>query len=758
MKQQAGKLTFYGWLLAVLATVLYLLLSAPSVHWNTNISAAMPGSVTGWQQQLLKQNNSSRHISLLLSGQTIAELRQVAAQLQQRQISQLHWVEPGVAMHQLQTVYQQHQALLASPQQLTLLRNGEYQPLVDAALQRLYSPAPLLPGALQQDPLLLTQQKLEQYRSQSGLQLRQHWFELKQQGQSALLLMAALETDPFDRGNASAIATALEQQLQQLQQQWPMLTVARSGVLFHAVVAAERASFEMQFYGGMSLAAILLLLWFSFRSWRPLLLALTTLGCASAFGLAAVLLVFKQPHILGLVFATTLIGIAIDYSFHGMLAANQGQAAFRRMLPSLLLGLLTTVLGYLALVLLPLPVLNQVAVFICAGLLAAFITVYIVFPRWLPANSMQVSPAFLRCCAAISRCYTRVPAKAVLLVALPALLAIGGSLVYLMQFNDDVRLFNQSPQALIAQERQVRSVGGQNWDSRFIVVLGDSYQQLLQREQQLQPQLQRWQQQAKLTTWQSTVQSVPPLQQQTELQQLLQQAYRSDAVQQYLTQLQLSPPPTTQQWLTPERLPADMLQQIQPLQDAQAQFVSVTLLKDVALNADDIALLQQYQDTYWFDPIADTNTSLQHLRSQLSLWLVLALCSAVVLLGWRLGIRPAAAIVLLLLLAIGSALLISLLLQQQLNIFNLVAALLVLALALDYGIFFTARLQHQEVVQAVLLSATTSSLAFGLLSFSSTPAIASFGLTVFLGVALSCTLAPLLSVMVVRESEKRAAL
>ena len=102
--------------------------------------------------------------------------------------------------------------------------------------------------------------------------------------------------------------------------------------------------------------------------------------------------------------------------------------------------------------------------------------------------------------------------------------------------------------------------------------------------------------------------------------------------------------------------------------------------------------------------------------------------------------------------------LISLLLQQQLNIFNLVAALLVLALALDYGIFFTARLQHQEVVQAVLLSATTSSLAFGLLSFSSTPAIASFGLTVFLGVALSCALAPLLSVMVVRESEKRAAL
>ena len=92
----------------------------------------------------------------------------------------------------------------------------------------------------------------------------------------------------------------LQQQLSALGNQWPALQIARSGVLFHAVHAANNASFEMQFYGGMSLAAILLLLWFSFRSWRPLLLALTTLGCASAFGLAAVLLVFKQPHILGL--------------------------------------------------------------------------------------------------------------------------------------------------------------------------------------------------------------------------------------------------------------------------------------------------------------------------------------------------------------------------------------------------------------------------------------------------------------------------
>ncbi|HEX5792944.1 MAG TPA: hypothetical protein VFY01_06675, partial [Rheinheimera sp.] len=176
------------------------------------------------------------------------------------------------------------------------------------------------------------------------------------------------------------------------------------------------------------------------------------------------------------------------------------------------------------------------------------------------------------------------------------------------------------------------------------------------------------------------------------------------------------------------------------------------------LTAADLQTLQQYSDTYWFDPIADTNKSLAHLRSQLSLWLLLALCFAVALLSWRRGSRATGAIVLMLLLAIGTALLLSQLIQQQLNIFNLIAALLVLALALDYGIFFTSALPHAEVLQAVLLSALTSGLAFGLLSFSQTPAIASFGLTVFVGVALACVLAPLLSVLMVREKENRAAL
>jgi predicted exporter len=499
------------------------------------------------------------------------------------------------------------------------------------------------------------------------------------------------------------------------------------------------------------LLAIMLLLWFSFASFRPLLLALTVLVCASASGLAALLWFYPQPHVLALVFATTLIGIAIDYSFHGMLAANRGVSYFQRMLPSLALGLLTTIIGYLLLTLLPFTVLNQVAVFICAGLLAAYLTVRLVFQRWLPQHSMPTQPKMLAWCQALSRRYLRVNRRATLIFCLVASALTSAALLSQAQFISDVRLFNQSPPQLLAQEQHVRALSSQTWDSRFIVVLADDTEQLLQREQQLISTLARWHDEGKLRGWQAVSQQLPSLQQQDELQQLLQHAYQSAPVQAYLAQLQLpAPAPLRQRALADVLLPPMNLQ----LLELETQRASVILLRGNTLSATDQAQLAA-SDVYWLDPIADTNHSVAQLNAQLRLWLGIAFAVALLLLLWRRGAAAAFSIAIMLLIALGGSLLISQLLQHHLNIFNLIGALLVLALALDYGVFFTSDLPHDEVVQAVLLSSCTSSLAFGLLSFSQTPAVASFGLTVFLGVALAAILSPLLNVIAVQELKIR---
>jgi len=71
------------------------------------------------------------------------------------------------------------------------------------------------------------------------------------------------------------------------------------------------------------------------------------------------------------------------------------------------------------------------------------------------------------------------------------------------------------------------------------------------------------------------------------------------------------------------------------------------------------------------------------------------------------------------------------------NIFNLVAAILIIGLGVDYGIFMVYRLfrgSDQATEKAVLVSGLTTLAGFGVLVLARHPALNSIGLTVLLGV------------------------
>ncbi|MDX3774791.1 hypothetical protein QE250_11745 [Chromatiaceae bacterium AAb-1] len=724
---------------------LHLAVTLPTVSWSTNITAAFPTADHNWQQQLLQQNRSSRHLSLLLTGPEPEQLQQAATQLQQRELNGLQWHKPAALLQQIQQQYRPFYGLVATSQQLQQLQQKQYQPLVSAAWQRLLSPAPLPENVLQQDPLLLTQQFIEQLAvAPSALTVSANWLEGRYQQQHLLLLQAELDFDPFERKQTALLQQQLTAELAQLQQQWPQLTILRSGVLFHAAAAADSAEFEMAFYGSLSALAILLLLLLSFRSLKPLLLTLLVLSAATGFGLMVFLWCYPQPHILSLVFATTLIGVAVDYSFHGMLATDKGRSGFRKMLPSLTLGLCTTLLGYLVLIGLPFAVLNQVAVFICSGLLAAYLTVRLLFPQLLSEGQLQTRPWLASACRYVASHSNRISSRGAALSLLVLALLSTTVLFSIARFSDDVRKFTQSPPALLEQEKAVRQQTSQLWESRFLVVLGNSAEQLLQQEQQLQPLLQHWQQQGWLDNWQALSAKIPSQSRQELTASLLQQAYQSPELQHYLHQLQLNAPAVPQQRLLPEHLPLFSQLHLVPL--AEQQQASLIFLQGIHHPAAGLQQqLQHHTNVYWFDPVNDASNSINKIRMQLLYWVAIALLLSGALLSWRLGLVKAVAVILYLSTAVSGSLILCQLIQQQLNLFHLVATLLVIALSLDYAIFFSSSLPRTEVVKAVILSALTSSMAFGILGFSQTPAIAAFGLTVFLGVMLAAIMAPLIS-------------
>lgn len=133
------------------------------------------------------------------------------------------------------------------------------------------------------------------------------------------------------------------------------------------------------------------LLLVAFASLRALGAALLPVASGIVAGVAAVSLVFGNVHGMTLGFGTTLIGEAVDYAIYYLIQARQATGhgpGWRRWLhdgwPTVRLGVLTSVCGFLALAFSGFPGLAQLGVFSIAGLIAAALTTRHVLPLGLP--------------------------------------------------------------------------------------------------------------------------------------------------------------------------------------------------------------------------------------------------------------------------------------------------------------------------------------------------------------------------------------
>ena len=103
----------------------------------------------------------------------------------------------------------------------------------------------------------------------------------------------------------------------------------------------------------------------------------------------------------------------------------------------------------------------------------------------------------------------------------------------------------------------------------------------------------------------------------------------------------------------------------------------------------------------------------------------------------------------------GLALVFSQLFQPSLNIFNVLACLLIITLAIDYVVFFRSHGVTKIISHTISLSALSSALTFGVMSFSTTPAVSSFGLTLLIGICLAWLLSHLTPLTFTNKKAKK---
>ncbi|HEX7339138.1 MAG TPA: hypothetical protein VF271_04300 [Rhodanobacteraceae bacterium] len=529
-----------------------------------------------------------------------------------------------------------------------------------------------------------------------------------------------------------------------------------TGAALFSNAARLQARGESIWLSVTSTLLIMLLIALVYRSLAPHVLGFLQLGASVAAASAAVIAIFGSIHILTLVFGTTLLGIAIDYAFlyfsEYWFGTSAPRAVFGKVRAGLAVGLATGVLAFAFLALTGFPALMQMAVFSVAGLLEAAVVVALIFPVTLtrtahvPPNRLTDWPQrFIARASRPSRWRYLLP-LIVLLLAAPGW--------WQLRTHDDVRALSHFPASLVTTDSAIRTTLGRFPATGFYLVEGDSMAQALAREAAL---LDRVKTRLPQSTPLGLSRFVPP----PAAQQ------RSLATWQKL----FAQPAALRAAFTATGLPAALADHVetawqnadkQPLTAAQLLKAVPALQKFVLPTPHGVALMATVFGTRalpdaalaaaadgqagvrYIQPLTRINDTFGTIRVRATWLVVIGYLLISLILVWRYGAREAVRMLYPPLLALAVTLGALGWLGVPLNVFSVVALILILGLGRDYAVFLReVGARERSAALSVTLSALTTLLGFGLLAASAIPALHAFGLATGIGIAASYLVTPL---------------
>ncbi|NHZ42856.1 MMPL family transporter [Massilia aquatica] len=661
--------------------------------------------------------------------------------------------------------FQKHSVALLTAQQEAQLRSESPQFWTEAALAKLYSAfsGPKL-GAFRDDPFGLFSGWVQERAQETPVRPRDDKLFVADAERQYVLMPLTMRAPAFSMTAQQTVVPLLEQARQAALKAAPQARVITAGVVLHASAASSQAEGEMSTIGVGSLAGIVLLTWFTFRSLRPIALVLLSIGIGFLGSLSVCWLLFGRIHLLTLVFGASLIGVAQDYGIYYLcnrLSADPGENSVRllkRLLPGLCLTLLAAVIGYTGLGFTPFPGLRHMAVFSAVGLVFAWLTVACWFPLLVSGGTLKSGALARRYGAALAH-WPRARMNAPTLGIAALFVLVAGFGWSRLGVNDDIRSLQTPPRHLIEDQIKLGKLLDAPTPVQYFLVRGASAEVVLQREEALKRRLDPLIAARRIGGYQAMSNWVPSIRTQLERRALVETKLLSpggplDAVAKAIdedsawvaaTRAHLMAPRTP---LTPGEFlktpPSEPWRHLW-LGDIDGTHASIVALRGMSMAAlPELRRAGEGMDgVQWVDKVAEISSVLGRYRQYMG-WVVLAAYAVVLVLlypryrgnAWRV-VAPTAVATIATLGVLGLA-------GQSLQLFHVLALMLLLGVGVDYGIFMQEHPDRRDTTPwlAVGLSAANTILSFGLLGLSGTPALHAFGLTMLIGTALAWLLVP----------------
>ena len=685
-------------------------------------------------------DNNARHLFVTVGADT-AENALQAAELTEKSLT-----ESGLTVTHADSESLRQTVQSLAPYRNSFLTDSDRQfietadnaQLLRRALKHLYRPISSVFLPWQDDPLGLFANRFQALFTNPHFSVRGRFLTVGSPSDpshfAVVLNVTAAETL---RLSGTPITDAVREARHQAQSTFSLAVIEAAGPLLLSEAAASAAQKEASFIGTFSALGVVLLVLFFYRAVTPAVSMVVTLGLSFLTAVSAVFLVFGEIHLLTLVFGATLLGIAADYVFHFLTELFQQPSAYaarRSLLKSLSVSLLTTLAGYSVMLIVPMPILRQMALFCIAGLSSAFCFVILLGPT--VAKPRPLPSATDRWGTFLGQALPFSQARALAVTALFICAAIPGW--FQLQTGDELRLLNSIPTAVLAEQQSVSEKISPTSPGQFFVIRAQTTDEVLHRLSTLRPQLDRLVKKGLLTGYRTGEGPLLPLIRQATDRQLVEAVNlkvrrlveKKLGARVEMPSATVSRPLTLSDWLT-----SRVGEFYRPfwLSDIET-VVFLSGVKPESLKALQSVASRQ-PDIHFIDTTGTIRLSLSHWRS-LTIKVLGAsffLMTAFLWCNYRrqafFMALPTAAALLCTVGILGW-------LSVPVSLFTVLPMILLLGLGADYAVLLYTKPGEKTALLSVFLAALSTLLSFGLLAFSSTPALCHFGLSLSIGLFL----------------------
>jgi predicted exporter len=626
--------------------------------------------------------------------------------------------------------YHSHRNKLLTSAQLNLIDQRKFKQIRETSLQNIYSPFSFGLQNLKDDPLLLMNDFYSGLIPNSNLTKSGKYFKHKSRDDQLLIFFDAVN------GESSAAYEFLSR--------YNIKSPSKmyfTGASFYNEIAREQATRESSMFSTLSILLIIFVFWKYFRSFRQLIVCVVCLVFSVVSSMWICTFIFGELHILTILLGTCVLGIVSDYFIHFFMkeydeVSIDGGMAFDNVFRPLFWSFGTTLVGFLSFIFFPLNLLIQFSLFASTSLIIAFLLVKYLLPHFFVPSKQDSRTSGIVWSEKIMILILKY-SKTTIAITLVILIYVVGLKSFTL--NSDIRTFSEPNETLKISELKIRKLLDSNNELGTFIVRGESNEELLLNEEKLKMKLRsNGVSVSAISDWiPSLTQQKKSIDSYKKLSPLMSEVSKQVGIKE-TDKVEFLVPFTVSDF---QHIAMSHIINVQYIGDIKNKFYSVIRVSDLSRSVD----LVGFNSAHWvyMNKVQFLNSDIESFSYSIAFSLMFFSFFLFSLVSVKFGVKPSLGILCTPILSVVLSCTILLLVFDALNLFHLLGFILIFVLGIDYSFFyFFNRSKDYYTAIAVEFSTLTTLSSFAILSFSSTFAVYSFGLSVFLGVLFCWVLSP----------------